>query len=94
MADTFPSDPAQAANIAYDAYGDEAGWVNWQKLPMPKWADLPENIQRYWMAAVKKMYQLAANTPCTSCGDTIAKIEDGHPFCNDGGCLLGKPSST
>ena len=41
------------AQIAYEAYGDTVGWVNYQGLPMPKWNDLPEIIKDAWLAAAK-----------------------------------------
>jgi hypothetical protein len=40
------------AQIAYEAYGDMTGGVNYQGLPMPGWADLPARIKAAWNAAV------------------------------------------
>lgn len=39
------------AQIAYEAYGDTVGWVNYQGSPMPKWDDLTEIIKDAWQAA-------------------------------------------
>lgn len=40
------------SQIAYEAYGDQVGWVNHLGKPMPQWADLPGSIQGGWGAAV------------------------------------------
>jgi hypothetical protein len=40
------------AQSAYAAYGRTTDFKNYQGLPMPKWEDLPENIQKAWVAAV------------------------------------------
>jgi len=40
------------ATNAYHAYGDKAGWKNYQGKEMPQWKELPDNIKVYWEAAV------------------------------------------
>lgn len=39
------------AEIAYEAYGRQVGWLNHQGLPMPSWDGLPPRIQAGWDAA-------------------------------------------
>jgi len=39
--------------IAYEAYVDSTGGVNYQGLPMPKYEELPSNIRSAWYAAVQ-----------------------------------------
>lgn len=39
------------AETAYQAYGEQAGWKNYQGNPMPTWNDLPEAIRLCWLAA-------------------------------------------
>ena len=43
--------PDQTAQVAYDAYGNSTGWVNFLGKPMPKWVDLPAAIQQAWRDA-------------------------------------------
>lgn len=38
-------------SVAYDAYGQATGGLNFRGEPMPEWADLPESIRRAWEAA-------------------------------------------
>lgn len=45
------------AVIGYQAYGDAAGWKNYQGNPMPTWEELPEAIKSYWSAAALKIAQ-------------------------------------
>jgi hypothetical protein len=45
-------DKEMLAKDFYSAYGDNACWVNYQKLSMPTWEDLPENIKSNWIAVV------------------------------------------
>lgn len=40
-----------AAEVAYAAYGQTTGGLNYQGLPMPAWEQLPERIQQAWDAA-------------------------------------------
>mgnify|MGYP003152360651 FL=1 len=46
------NDFRKAAEEAYNAYAKEANWKNYQGLPMPHWLQLPDHIQRSWIAAV------------------------------------------
>lgn len=41
------------ARVGYEAYGAEAGWKNYQGLPMPRWDELPEGIRLSWKAAAR-----------------------------------------
>lgn len=43
----------ELARVAYQAYGDSVEWKNYQGLPMPKYDDLGEKIQKAWIAASK-----------------------------------------
>jgi hypothetical protein len=43
--------PGELAQAAYAAYGTSTGGKNYQGLPMPAWADLPEPIRDAWAAA-------------------------------------------
>ena len=36
------------AQEAYEAYGDEVGWVNYQGIPMPRWEDLTDKVKDGW----------------------------------------------
>ncbi len=42
--------PLELAQVAYAATTDHK---NYQGLPMPEWDDLPETIQRAWVAAAE-----------------------------------------
>lgn len=42
----------QLAEAAYNAYGDNRRWKNFEDKPMPRWDELPEYIQIAWIAAV------------------------------------------
>ncbi|HEY6116971.1 MAG TPA: hypothetical protein VI172_13535 [Candidatus Dormibacteraeota bacterium] len=44
-------DPAELARVAYAAYGEATGGLNYQGLPMPDFDDLGDTIQRAWIAA-------------------------------------------
>jgi hypothetical protein len=41
------------AIVGYEAYGDKANWKNYQGLKMPSFAELPDNIKIYWIAAAQ-----------------------------------------
>ena len=41
------------AKLAYEAYVDDAGGLNYQGKPCPKWDDLPEAIRQHWKVAVQ-----------------------------------------
>ena len=44
------------AQKAYAAYGKTTNFKNYQGLPMPEWADLPEQIKEAWMASTLEVY--------------------------------------
>lgn len=43
------------ARFGYEAYGQDAGWKNYEGKPMPAWLDLPENVKRHWVAATREI---------------------------------------
>jgi hypothetical protein len=56
--DTEVIDPVNFPRIAYEAYGDRAGWKNYRGDAMPAWADLPPPIRLCWEAATTKIIDL------------------------------------
>jgi len=62
------------AQIAYEAYGDVTGGRNYQGLPMPEWADLPDRIKAAWNASVNATVK-AALDEWPGLGDDEAGIE-------------------
>lgn len=44
-------DQTALAKIAYQAYGQQIDFKNYQGLPMPAWDDLGDPIQGAWVAA-------------------------------------------
>jgi hypothetical protein len=51
----FKWDVDDAAKRAYNAYGAQAGWLNYQGNPMPKWDDLGDSIRDSWRAAAEEL---------------------------------------
>ena len=49
----------ELARIAYEAYGDTVGWVNYQGKPMPQFDDLTEIIRDAWAAAAQAVVEAA-----------------------------------
>ncbi len=47
------------AQEAYRAYGQVTDFKNYQGLPMPTWEELPVKIREAWIAAAKKVYDIA-----------------------------------
>ena len=47
----------ELAQIAYHAYGENAGWKNYLGRPMPSWADLGDTIRSHWLAAIEAARQ-------------------------------------
>lgn len=45
----------ELAILGYQAYGDSAGWKNYQDKPMPTWDELPEAIKGHWRTAARQM---------------------------------------
>lgn len=43
--------PLDLARVAYAAYGDSTGGLNYQGEPMPQWDDLGDAIQDAWIVA-------------------------------------------
>jgi hypothetical protein len=46
------------AQQAYEAYGNEVGWVAHTGFPMPDWESLPDLQKDGWHAAVAKVVEL------------------------------------
>ena len=42
------------AKFMYTAYGETTDFKNYHGSLMPMWEELPENIQKAWIAAAKK----------------------------------------
>lgn len=53
----FPPHVVRAAEQTYTAYGDHAQWAAYNGSPMPSWADLPEDTQQHWCAAITALMQ-------------------------------------
>lgn len=47
----------ELGKVAYLAYGDVTGWKNYQGLPMPTWANLPQGIRDAWNAAARAVLE-------------------------------------
>ena len=58
------------AKIAYDAYGEAVGGLNYMGLPMPPWDELPTKIHDGWVAATDAVVQAVA-----AAGEPAAKPE-------------------
>lgn len=56
------------ARIAYRAYGDATGGLNYQGLPMPAWDNLGDTIQAAWIAAANRVAKVVKN-PMTGAAD-------------------------
>lgn len=54
---------AQLARQLYDAYGQSAGWKNFQGNPMPTWEELPNNIRANWSASARECVRMAKSYP-------------------------------
>jgi hypothetical protein len=46
-------DDYELGRVGYEAYGDKAGWKNYEGKPMPKWDEVPQHIRDKWAAAAK-----------------------------------------
>jgi hypothetical protein len=42
---------------AYEAYGDEVGWMNYEGKTMPAWIYLPNKIKNGWHAAAARIVE-------------------------------------
>lgn len=61
--------------LAYLAYGEYVGMVNFQGDPMPEWDDLPERIQRAWREAARRVEFTVRGRTVESCEDGICQGE-------------------
>ena len=43
----------EAKSLYWDVYGKSVEWKNYQGLPMPDWAALPDKIKIAWMEVAK-----------------------------------------
>jgi len=57
------------ACTAYEAYAAETNWKNFRGDPMPSWNELPDTIQRAWMAATQAVLVDEQATTCAGCGE-------------------------
>lgn len=48
----------KVARSLYGAYGESAGWKNYQGLPMPRWEDLTDAIRGHWIASAREALRL------------------------------------
>ena len=46
------------AQLAYEEYGDEMGWINYAGKPMPSWDNLPDKQKNGWIRATAKIVAL------------------------------------
>lgn len=63
----------QLGRIAYNAYGDERGWLTFNREPMPTWEEQSRDLKAAWIAAVNAVvepYQRAILKAIT--GTTLA----------------------
>jgi hypothetical protein len=58
--------PLDLAKVAYAAYGDATGGLNYQGAPMPAWDDLGTPIQSAWVAAARAITQTAATVQAST----------------------------
>jgi hypothetical protein len=54
VAASFNPKDYSLAQVMYQAYGETTDFKNFQGNPMPAWEELPEGIQKAWIAAAKK----------------------------------------
>lgn len=88
---------ARLARVAYDAYGDRAGWRNYLNTPMPPWADLGDTIRDRWCAAISGVLTSLARqensplAPACQCGHgdhfhDVAEADGSDRRCCVDGC--------
>jgi hypothetical protein len=58
--------PPNLAAVGYQAYGEWAGWKNYQGRPMPTWDELPDPQRHAWEAAA---WAIARRVNNESAGD-------------------------
>lgn len=56
------NETTELAKLAYDAYGANRDYKNYQGLPMPAWEDLGD-IQAAWEAAAEAIAERLAGPP-------------------------------
>lgn len=52
--------------IAYEAYGDQVGWVVFSGAPMPRWDETLDRIRAAWRAAGQKVAEVATAEAVTA----------------------------
>lgn len=53
----------ELAKTAYEEYAGYTNWKNYQGLQMPEWNDLPDNIQKAWIAASAGVVDVVLKNP-------------------------------
>lgn len=46
------------AEVAYNAYGDNRGWVTFNGDPMPRWEDQTPELREAWNAAAQAVAEV------------------------------------
>jgi hypothetical protein len=59
-----PTEEADLARLAYEAYVADAGGLNYQGLPCPEWDKLTPAIRQHWTVAVRVVADVLT-TPVT-----------------------------
>lgn len=54
----IPYEEKELAQIAFEAYNEQAGGRTWDDKPIPAWQDVGEKVQANWKAATKALTQL------------------------------------
>lgn len=67
LMDDTSKEPSIALNelgkAGYETYGDFVGWVAHTGKPMPRWDELPEQIQLAWQAAAMRIRSYGQYSP-------------------------------
>jgi len=61
------------AMAMYNAYGETTNFKNFQGNPMPAWEELPESIQKAWIAAAIKARGIVVKETISNALDNIFK---------------------
>lgn len=51
-------DHGTLAERLYEAYGEDAGWRNYQGFRMPSWDELPSETRDHWTAVARKAAEM------------------------------------
>lgn len=61
------------AQLAYQAYGEQTDFKNYQGNPMPAWDDLGDAIQDAWLAAADAVAEDVQGSPSNN---TLGSVSD------------------